>query len=103
MHGWSKSISKLKSLLFKSSGLTDVSNQHEKLTLVHGFEFLKVETLQQLKLQHMAIQVHAHTKILCILCYTVTFPAKHSTVVTAVTVLAQYSAAGASSGVGGPA
>ena len=34
-----------------------------------------------------------------------TFPAKHSTVVTvvAVTVLAQYSAAGASSGVGGPA
>ena len=74
MHGWSKSISKLKSLLFKSSGLTDVSNQHEKLTLVHGFEFLKVETLQQLKLQHMAIQVHAqaHTKILCnIMCNTV--------------------------------
>ena len=33
-----------------------------------------------------------------------TFPAKHSTVtVVAVTVLAQYSAAGASSGVGGPA
>ena len=35
-------------------------------------EFLNAEALQQFKLQHMLIQVHAHTKILCILCYTVT-------------------------------